>query len=98
MNPARLMQILIAPHISEKALRLADNHRQFVFKVVQDATKPEIKAAIEYLFSVKVESVQVARVKGKRKNFGRRPGKRANWKKAYVGLKEGYDINFRGAE
>ncbi len=98
MNPARLMQILIAPHISEKALRLADNHRQFVFKVVQDATKLEIKEAVEYLFAVKVENVQVTRVKGKRKNFGRRPGKRANWKKAYVGLEEGFDINFRGAE
>ncbi|HAI69978.1 MAG TPA: 50S ribosomal protein L23 [Gammaproteobacteria bacterium] len=98
MNPARLMQILIAPHISEKALRLADNHRQFVFKVVQDATKLEIKEAVEYLFAVKVENVQVTSVKGKRKNFGRRPGKRANWKKAYVGLEEGFDINFRGAE
>lgn len=98
MNPARLMQILIAPHISEKALRLADNHRQFVFKVVQDATKIEIKEAVEYLFAVKVDSVQVTCVKGKRKNFGKRPGKRANWKKAYVGLEEGFDINFRGVE
>jgi len=98
MNKARLMQVLIAPHISEKALRLADHHRQFVFKVLSDATKPEIKQAVEFLFKVKVESVQVAGVKGKQKNFGRKLGSRSNWKKAYVGLQEGFDINFRVGE
>ncbi|RKZ93119.1 MAG: 50S ribosomal protein L23 [Candidatus Parabeggiatoa sp. nov. 1] len=95
MNPARLMQILIAPHVSEKALKLADSKRQFVFKVMPDATKPEIKQAVEFLFEVKVKNVQVACVKGKRKNFGKIRGKRSNWKKAYVGLQEGFDINFR---
>lgn len=98
MNQARLMQVLTVPHISEKALRLADQHRQFVFKVMQDANKHEIKQAVEFLFDVKVKSVQVARVKGKQKNFGRIKGKRSNWKKAYVGLEEGFDINFRGNE
>lgn len=95
---ARLMKVLVVPHISEKALRLADSQRQFVFKVLPDATKSEIKQAVEYLFEVKVKSVQVTHVKGKRKNFGRTRGKRSNWKKAYVGLKEGFDINFRGVE
>lgn len=98
MNQARLMKILIAPHISEKALRVADNYRQFVFKVVPDATKLEIKEAVEFLFEVKVDKVRIANVKGKRKTFGSRRGKRSNWKKAYVGLQEGFDINFRGAE
>jgi len=95
MNQARLMQILIAPQVSEKALKLADNKRQFVFKVLPDATKPEIKQAVEFLFEVKVNHVRVARVKGKHKNFGRILGKRSDWKKAYVALQEGFDINFR---
>ncbi len=98
MNQARLTQVLIAPHISEKALRLADHHRQFVFKVLPNATKPEIKQAIELLFNVKVDKVQITCVKGKRKIFGRMSGKRKNWKKAYVGLQEGFDINFRVGE
>jgi large subunit ribosomal protein L23 len=98
MNQARLMQILQTPHVSEKAIRVADNHRQFVFKVIPDATKLEIKQAVEFLFNVKVKSVQVANVKGKQKNFGRIRGKRSNWKKVYVGLQEGYDINFRTIE
>jgi large subunit ribosomal protein L23 len=97
-NPARLMQILLAPHISEKALKQADNHRQFVFKATSDATKPDIKEAVEFLFKVKVNKVQIVNVKGKHKNFGRIPGKRNNWKKAYVGLKPGFDINFRGVD
>ena len=98
MNQARLMQVLQTPHVSEKAIRVADNYRQFVFKVVPDATKLEIKQAVEFLFHVKVKSVQVTNVKGKQKNFGRIRGKRSNWKKAYVGLQEGYDINFRTIE
>ena len=96
MNPVRLMQILRAPHISEKALRVADNQRQFVFKVMPNATKPEIKQAVEFLFKVKVEQVQTVRVPGKAKNFGRLQGQRSDWKKAYVKLQAGFDINFRG--
>ena len=98
MNQVRLMQILRAPHISEKALRVADNQRQFVFKVMPNATKPEIKQAVELLFKVKVEQVQTVRVKGKSKNFGRIKGQRSDWKKAYVKLQAGFDINFRGNE
>ncbi len=95
MNQARLLKILITPHISEKALRVADNHRQFVFKVLPDATKLEIKEAVEFLFNVKVDKVRVVCVKGKHKTFGRILGKRVDWKKAYVGLQEGFDINYR---
>ena len=98
MNQIRLMQVLRAPHISEKALRVADNQRQFVFKVMPNATKPEIKQAVELLFKVKVEQVQTVRVKGKSKNFGRIKGQRSDWKKAYVKLQAGFDINFRGNE
>jgi len=98
MNKNRLMQVLITPQISEKALRLADTNRQFVFKVLPDATKPEVKEAVEFLFKVKVKNVQMLRVKGKQKTFGKLQGRRKDWKKAYVGLKEGYDINYRVGE
>lgn len=94
MNKERLMQVLVFPHISEKSTTLGDKYRQFVFKVLPNATKPEIKQAVEYMFSVKVKNVRVVNVKGKRKIFGRIRGKRSNWKKAYVGLQDGYDINF----
>ena len=77
-------------------MRVADNQRQFVFKVMPNATKPEIKQAVELLFNVKVEQVQTLRVQGKSKNFSRTKGKRADWKKAYVKLQTGFDINFRG--
>jgi large subunit ribosomal protein L23 len=89
---SRLMQVLLSPHISEKSTILGEKNRQFVFKVVKDATKHEIKQAIESLFKVEVESVQTLNVKGKTKTFGRRLGKRSDWKKAYVGLKQGFDI------
>ncbi|MDY6991009.1 MAG: 50S ribosomal protein L23 [Pseudomonadota bacterium] len=98
MNQARLMQVLIAPHISEKSTIVADKNRQFVFKVLASANKIEIKQAVELLFNVKVKQVQVVNVKGKRKTFGRLQGQRSHWKKAYVGLKEGFDINFMGIE
>ena len=98
MNEERLMKIILAPHVSEKSSSLADTHNQYTFKVTLDAKKPEIKAAIELLFKVKVKSVQVCRVKGKRKVFKRIPGKRKDWKKAYVSLEEGSDIDFTGVE
>jgi len=94
----KLFTVIRAPLISEKALKVADNHRQFVFLVAKTATKPIIKQAVEFLFSVKVSKVNVLNVKGKRKQFGRRPFKRPDWKKAYVVLEAGYDINFRGGE
>jgi len=94
MNQQRLMQVLLAPQISEKATYVADKHEQVVFRVASDATKPEVKAAVELLFKVSVEAVQIAVVKGKKKKFGRFMGARKNWKKAYVSLKPGQEINF----
>ncbi|MEI7432442.1 MAG: 50S ribosomal protein L23 [Betaproteobacteria bacterium] len=94
MNQQRLMQVLLAPQISEKATYVADKHEQIVFRVASDATKPEVKAAVELLFKVTVEAVQIAVVKGKKKKFGRFMGARKNWKKAYVSLTPGQEINF----
>ena len=94
MNQERLMQVLLAPQISEKATYVADKHEQVVFRVASDATKPEIKAAVELLFKVQVEAVQVANVKGKVKRFKGATGRRKGWKKAYVSLKPGQEINF----
>jgi len=90
----RLMNVLLAPVISEKATFIADKHEQVIFRVAQDATKPEVKAAVELLFKVQVESVQISNVHGKEKRFGRYMGRRRNWKKAYVCLKPGQEINF----
>lgn len=90
----RLMQVLLAPQISEKATMLADKANQVVFLVAPDATKPEIKAAVEELFKVKVNAVQVANVKGKVKRFGRLVGRRSDFKKAFVSLMPGQEINF----
>jgi large subunit ribosomal protein L23 len=90
----RLMTVLLAPVISEKATHIADKHEQVVFRVVQDATKPEVKAAVELMFKVQVEKVQIANVMGKEKRFGRFMGRRRHWKKAYVCLKPGQEINF----
>lgn len=94
----RLMQVLLAPQISEKATYIADKNEQVVFKVASDATKPEVKAAVELLFKVQVESVQIANVKGKVKRFGRMTGRRKDWKKAFVCLKPGQEINFAAGE
>ena len=94
MNQQRLMQVLLAPQISEKATYVADKNEQVIFRVANDATKPEVKAAVELLFKVGVESVQIANVKGKQKRFGRFMGSRKGWKKAYVCLKPGQEINF----
>ena len=94
MNQERLMQVLLAPQISEKATYIAEKYEQVIFRVLSDAAKPEIKGAVELLFKVAVESVQVANVKGKHKKFGRMMGRRKNWKKAYVCLQPGQEINF----
>jgi len=93
-DEGRLMQVLVAPIVSEKATMVADKTNSVTFKVLQDATKPEIKAAVELMFKVQVDSVQVAVVKGKEKRFGRFVGRRRGWKKAYVCLKPGQEINF----
>jgi len=94
MKQERLLQVLLAPQVSEKATLLADKHEQIVFRVTSCATKAEVKAAVELLFKVQVDSVQIANVKGKPRRFGRFNGRRANWKKAYVCLKAGQEVNF----
>ncbi|CAK7067309.1 50S ribosomal protein L23 [Saezia sanguinis] len=93
-NQGRLMQVLVAPIVSEKATMLAEKRNQVLFKVLQDATKDEIKAAVELLFKVEVDSVQVLNQKGKTKRFGRTVGRRDHVRKAYVSLKQGQELNF----
>lgn len=98
MNQERLMKVLLAPHVSEKTTRVGDSSNQYVFKVVTDATKPEIRKAVETLFKVEVIGVQLANMTGKRKRFQNTEGRRSDWKKAYVTLAEGNEIDFMGAE
>jgi len=98
MNKERLMKVLLAPHISEKTSRAAEKDKTFAFHVINDATKHEVKQAVELMFDVKVNSVQVSNVRGKTKRFGATLGKRSNWKKAYVSLKPGFDINLMGPQ
>ena len=90
----RLMQVLLAPVVSEKSTFVADKTNQYVFRVASDATKPEIKAAVELMFKTQVKSVSVVNVHGKQKRAGRFMGRRNNWKKAYVALQSGQEINF----
>lgn len=94
MNNDRLMLVLLAPIVTEKATQIAENSNQIAFRVAADATKPEIKAAVELLFKVEVDSVQVLNRKGKEKRFGRFVGRRSNERKAYVVLKAGQELNF----
>ncbi len=94
----RLLQVILAPQITEKATHIADKHQQIAFKVRTDATKPEIKAAVELVFKVEVQAVTVANVKGKEKRAGKVMGRRKDWKKAYVSLKPGQEINFAAGE
>lgn len=98
MSMERLTQVLLTPHISEKTAGLADGQNQHVFKVLPDASKQEIKSAVEQLFNVKVAAVRTVNVKGKVKRFGRMMGKRSDWKKAYVSLETGHDIDLSGME
>ena len=93
-NQERLMQVLRAPQISEKATWVADKNEQVIFIVASDATKPEVKAAVELLFKVQVKSVQIAVQKGKEKRHGRFVGRRSDVKKAFVCLQPGQEINF----
>ena len=94
MNTERLMQIILAPVVTEKSTFVAEKNQQVAFRVVASATKPEIKAAVELLFKVDVESVQVLNQKGKEKRFGRFMGRRRNERKAYVSLKDGQELDF----
>ncbi len=98
MREERLLQVILAPVISEKATMLADKNEQVVFRVATTATKPEIKAAVELLFKVQVKAVNVLNVKGKNKRFGRFNGTRSSWKKAFVCLQPGQQLNFAAGE
>lgn len=97
MNQDRLMKVLLAPIVSEKSTMIAEKNDQVAFRVTQDATKAEVKAAVELLFKVQVESVQVLNIAGKAKRFGRFEGRRRNVRKAYVSLAPGQEINFAEA-
>jgi large subunit ribosomal protein L23 len=93
----QLAGVLEAPIISEKSTNAAEKNKQFVFKVQKQASKKQVKSAVELMFGVEVDSVQVLNVKGKQKKFGRSLGQRSDWKKAYVKLKSGHDIEFSAA-
>lgn len=94
MNEQRLFQVLLEPHISEKAVLLGDASNQHVFKVTPGAKKNEVKFAVEKLFNVKVSDVRTLNQNGKLKRMGKRLGRRNNWKKAYVSLEQGYELDF----
>lgn len=96
MNQERMYQVLLAPHVSEKGTLLADERNQHVFKIATDATKTEVKVAVEELFKVKVNKVRILNSKGKKKVFGGRLGKRSDSRKAYVTLMPGNDIDLVG--
>ena len=98
MNQERLMHVLLAPHISEKTAMATESGNQYVFKVARNANKTEIRAAVEKLFEVKVESVRTVNMKGKTKRFKASLGRRPHWKKAYVRLAEGQSIDLGSAD
>ena len=95
-DEGRLMQVLVAPIVSEKATMIAEKTNAVTFKVLQDATKYEIKAAVQLMFKVDVQSVAVLNIKGKTKRFGKSVGRRDNIRKAYVTLKAGQELNLGG--
>ncbi len=97
MNQERMYQVLLSPHISEKSTVLAEENRQHVFQVATDATKTEVKEAVEGIFNVKVDNVRIMNTKGKIKRFGGRLGKRSDARKAYITLAEGNDIDLSGS-
>lgn len=98
MSQERLMSVLLGPHVSEKSARISESSNQFVFRVRRDATRPEIKAAVELMFEVKVADVNVVNVGGKQKRFGQRMGQRQDFKKAYVRLAPGQNLDLTGSE
>ena len=97
-NADQLMTVVLAPVVSEKSTMVADKNRQYVFRVADHATKPEIKAAVELMFKIKVDDVTVLNVRGKERTFGRIAGRKRSWKKAYVRLAAGQEINFAATE
>lgn len=97
-NQERLLTVLLGPHLSEKSTRVGEANNQVVFRVRRDSTKQEVRRAVEMLFDVKVDGVQIVNIRGKVKRFGQTMGRRQDWKKAYVTLAEGNDIDFLGAD
>jgi len=98
MNDQRLFQVLLAPHVSEKTAIAAEMEGRHTFRIANNASKLEVRKAVEKLFEVDVRSVQIINVRGKSKRFGSAEGKRSDWKKAIVRLAEGQDIDFTGVE
>ena len=98
LSKEKLISVVIGPHLSEKSTTVGERDKQVVFRVRRNSTKSDIRRAVEYLFEVKVAGVQVVSCKGKTKRFGKSHGRRQDWKKAYVTLAEGHDINFLGTE
>ena len=98
MSNNRLYQVLLSPRVTEKTTLVGEKSNQYVFHVIKDASKVEVKGAVELLFEVNVESVRMVNVKGKTKSFRTRPGRRSDWKKAYVRVQEGQVIDFLGGE
>jgi large subunit ribosomal protein L23 len=94
VNKEQLMSVLIAPHVTEKSSRMMQNHNQYTFRVRRTATKSDIKKAVELMFEVKVDGVQVINEPGKRRRFGKTLGRTQDWKKAYVSLAEGQAIDY----
>lgn len=94
LSPARVMRAILAPVVSEKSTMIGEKNNQIAFRVTQDATKAEVKSAIETLFKVEVDSVNMVNLKGKTKRFGKSEGRRQDTRKAYVCLKAGQEINF----
>ncbi|MFL6550461.1 MAG: 50S ribosomal protein L23 [Povalibacter sp.] len=98
MSQERLMSVLLGPHVSEKSARVGEGANQFVFRVRRDASRPEVKAAVELMFEVKVANVNIVNIAGKQKRFGQRLGQRQDFKKAYVRLAPGQSIDLSGAD
>jgi large subunit ribosomal protein L23 len=98
MNEERMLKIILGPHMSEKAAIAADKRREYVFEVLSDATKPEVKIAVEQLFKTQVESVRILNVKSKPRRYGQVEGSSKKWKKAYVTLQKGQEISFAGGQ
>ncbi len=98
MSKNRLYQVLLSPRVTEKTTRVSEQSNQYVFRVIKDANKSEVKGAVEMLFDVSVESVRIVNVKGKNKAFRQRMGRRSDWKKAYVRVQEGQVIDLLGSE
>ena len=98
MNKDHLFKVLLSPRVTEKTTRVGEGSNQYVFRVISEASKADVKGAVELLFDVSVESVRIVNVKGKNKSFRMRPGRRSDWKKAYVRVQEGQVIDFLGGE